>query len=133
MALLRKLFFQKPPDGLLEISERVYGAFFSVFYIVSLFLLSGKGRNGFEVGSNGSGKLRIVEWGKFILCALSVNLAFRIPTFAFLRLRPRWVAKKMRKKKEYDYVIFFLLFSYSLRKQRIAYLHSIEPNSSPFR
>ncbi|KAG6676505.1 hypothetical protein I3842_15G154700 [Carya illinoinensis] len=24
MALLRKLFFRKPPDGLLEISERVY-------------------------------------------------------------------------------------------------------------
>ncbi|KAG6628085.1 hypothetical protein CIPAW_15G176100 [Carya illinoinensis] len=25
MALLRKFFFRKPPDGLLEISERVYG------------------------------------------------------------------------------------------------------------
>ncbi|KAL6973839.1 hypothetical protein U1Q18_028023 [Sarracenia purpurea var. burkii] len=25
MALFRKLFFRKPPDGLLEISERVFG------------------------------------------------------------------------------------------------------------
>lgn len=25
MALFRKLFYRKPPDGLLEISERVYG------------------------------------------------------------------------------------------------------------
>jgi hypothetical protein len=26
--MLRKLFFRKPPDGLLEICERVYGTFF---------------------------------------------------------------------------------------------------------
>uniref|UniRef100_A0A804HW97 Uncharacterized protein n=1 Tax=Musa acuminata subsp. malaccensis TaxID=214687 RepID=A0A804HW97_MUSAM len=25
MALFRKFFYRKPPDGLLEISERVYG------------------------------------------------------------------------------------------------------------
>lgn len=81
MALLRKLFFRKPPDGLLEISERVYGAFFSVFYIVSLFLLSGKGRNGFEVGSNDSGKLRIVEWeNSYYACYLLIWL------FGFLLL-----------------------------------------------
>jgi hypothetical protein len=27
MALFRKFFYRKPPDGLLEITERVYGAF----------------------------------------------------------------------------------------------------------
>lgn len=32
MALLRRLFFRKPPDGLLEICERVYGL--SLFLIV---------------------------------------------------------------------------------------------------
>lgn len=44
MALLRKLFFRKPPDGLLEICERVYGAFCSCslfIWINSLFLFGG--------------------------------------------------------------------------------------------
>ena len=44
MALLRKLFFRKPPDGLLEICERVYGAFLFFFFIYlnnSLFLFGG--------------------------------------------------------------------------------------------
>jgi hypothetical protein len=27
MALFRKFFYKKPPDGLLEITERVYGTF----------------------------------------------------------------------------------------------------------
>jgi hypothetical protein len=35
MALLRKFFFRKPPDWLLEICGRVYGAF---FYVSGLFL-----------------------------------------------------------------------------------------------
>lgn len=31
MALFRKLFYRKPPDGLLEICERVYGEFLCIF------------------------------------------------------------------------------------------------------
>jgi hypothetical protein len=31
MSLFRKLFYRKPPDGLLEVSERVYGQFFILF------------------------------------------------------------------------------------------------------
>jgi len=40
MALLRKFFFRKPPDGLLEICDRVYGAFFYVsgFFFSFCFL-----------------------------------------------------------------------------------------------
>lgn len=41
MALLRRLFFRKPPDGLLEISERVYGSFrFTryVYYLIDFYL-----------------------------------------------------------------------------------------------
>lgn len=43
MALLRKLFYRKPPDGLFEICERVYGAFllhfrFSLIFSFSVFL-----------------------------------------------------------------------------------------------
>lgn len=36
MALFRKFFYRKPPDGLLEISERVFGMclFASVFDLV---------------------------------------------------------------------------------------------------
>jgi hypothetical protein len=37
MALFRKFFYRKPPDGLLEISERVYGAFVIVFFYSFLF------------------------------------------------------------------------------------------------
>lgn len=39
MALFRKFFYRKPPDGLLEISERVYGMFdfnLLVFDLISL-------------------------------------------------------------------------------------------------
>lgn len=36
MALLRRLFFRKPPDGLLEISERVYGSFRFTRYVYYL-------------------------------------------------------------------------------------------------
>lgn len=43
MALLRKLFYRKPPDGLLEICERVYGMFFFLinggFEIVDIFVV----------------------------------------------------------------------------------------------
>lgn len=40
MALLRKLFFRKPPDGLLEICERVYGTVFpSSFVLFGLILI----------------------------------------------------------------------------------------------
>ncbi|KAK6156605.1 hypothetical protein DH2020_010853 [Rehmannia glutinosa] len=35
MALFRKLFYRKPPDGLLEICERVYGALFQYVAILS--------------------------------------------------------------------------------------------------
>lgn len=41
MALLRKLFYRKPPDGLLEISDRVYGnvmSFHSSRFGLELFL-----------------------------------------------------------------------------------------------
>jgi hypothetical protein len=39
MALLRKLFFRKPPDGLFEICERVYGAFFFFFFFLNNLLI----------------------------------------------------------------------------------------------
>lgn len=40
MALFRKLFYRKPPDGLLEICERVYGAFgLLVFVQICVFSL----------------------------------------------------------------------------------------------
>lgn len=41
MALFRRLFYRKPPDRLLEISERVYGTnacFFDyVFFVAKIF------------------------------------------------------------------------------------------------
>lgn len=33
MALLRKLFYRKPPEGLLEICERVYGTVFATIFV----------------------------------------------------------------------------------------------------
>lgn len=35
MALFRKFFYRKPPDGLLEISERVYGMLLSPDLLIS--------------------------------------------------------------------------------------------------
>lgn len=38
MALLRKLFYKKPPDGLLEISERIYGnQFYPLIFQIAFY------------------------------------------------------------------------------------------------
>ncbi|TYG60610.1 hypothetical protein ES288_D07G082000v1 [Gossypium darwinii] len=38
MALFRRFFYRKPPDRLLEISERVYGNLFLHYYLMEYFL-----------------------------------------------------------------------------------------------
>lgn len=45
MALFRKFFYRKPPEGLLEISERVYGMFFFRFSLLGWPKMTGKGLN----------------------------------------------------------------------------------------
>lgn len=65
MALFRKLFFRKPPDGLLEISERVYGTFqsFLAFIYLFIFLKLLSGVHFFQLGMvMGVHFLQVLVW-----------------------------------------------------------------------
>lgn len=85
MALLRKFFFRKPPDGLLEICDRVYGAFFYVsglfFFFLSFFVFClWKWWKWWE-----SGELLMAKRRRFIFCVrVCVCLVFE---FGFSELK----------------------------------------------
>jgi len=66
MALFRKFFYKKPPDGLLEITERVYGTLPVASFSVNFIGSGGSEHCWFLLGANIS--LCILPWWGVVVC-----------------------------------------------------------------
>lgn len=68
MALFRKFFYKKPPDGLLEITERVYGTLSAGSFSVNTLVLVELKSVGFLLSANISSSLCILSWWGVVVC-----------------------------------------------------------------